>query len=337
MDGVLQVGLSRMTEAGVKLTEVPMRRSPHPSDLAVLISLYKYLREKGPFDLVHGHSSKGGALARLSRLLGGPKAVYTPHAFVTVSPHFGKVEIVTYGIAERVLSLLTAALIAVSEDEAREALHLGYPEGRIRIIPNAIDLDKIHGETGEALRARLGIAPDVVAIGFVGRFSPQKAPLLLLEAFAKVALKHPQSSLVMVGEGPLRPLLQKRAQELGLEGRVLWPGFLEGRVAMRAFDIFALPSNYEGFPYVLLEAMAEGLPVVATRVGGVEMAIREGENGLVVPVGDTESFAQALDLLLSDEQTRNKFGGKSRQHVQRFGLDKMVEAVLALYSGLIKR
>lgn len=105
---------------------------------------------------------------------------------------------------------------------------------------------------------------------------------------------------------------------------------------MRAFDIFALSSDYEGFPYVLLEAMAEGLPLVATRVGGTELAIREGENGFVVPIGDIQGFAQSLDLLLSDTALRRRMGENSRIWVQQFTVDKMVEATLALYKELLQ-
>jgi len=116
---------------------------------------------------------------------------------------------------------------------------------------------------------------------------------------------------------------------------VYWPGAIDGRMAMRMFDVFTLPSDYEGFPYVLLEAMAEGLPVVSTRVGGSEDAILDGENGFIVPVGDPEAMAGALGRLLSDESLRRRFGRKSLERVQAFSVDKMVEATLEVYKALV--
>ena len=336
MDRILEGGLPLLRQSGVRLLELPLRRAPHPGDLKALLALRKYLKQAGLFDLVHGHSSKAGGLARLLRLLGSAKAVYTPHAFITLSSDIGDAARWVYGLVERGLSPLTSALIAVSEDEAREAIRLGYPREKVRIIPNAIDLGTSQGEAREEVRGRLGLGHNDLAVGFVGRFVPQKAPLILLGAFAKVAPKNPQARLVMVGDGPLKNHLKQRARELALEDRVIWPGFMDGRQAMRAFDIFALSSDYEGFPYVLLEAMAEGLPLVATRVGGTEMAIREGENGFVVPIGDIQGFAQSLDLLLSDTALRRRMGENSRIRVQQFTVDKMVEATLALYKELLQ-
>jgi len=160
---------------------------------------------------------------------------------------------------------------------------------------------------------------------------------MLLEAFAQVAHNHPQARLVIVGDGPLRTELEARVNALGLADRVFLPGFIDGRWAMRGFDIFALPSEYEGFPYVLLEAMAEGLPIVATCVGGADQAIVDGENGFVVPVGDVIAFAGALDRLLSDEALRLSMGAQSRLRVKEFSVEKMVDATLALYRELAGR
>ena len=334
-DSLWVANYSGLVSAGVKLVELPMRRAPHPSDLQNLGFLHRYLLKHGPFDLVHGHSSKGGGLARLLRFLGAPRSVYTPHAFITQSPGITKMERLGYGLLERSLSLLTNALIAVSLHEAQEAIRLGYPQSKVHVIPNGIELKFFSEfEKKDALRWKWGVSRDSVVVGFIGRFSPQKAPSLLLKAFSRVATKYNQAYLVMVGDGPLRRQLQEEAQALSIEDRVIWPGYMPGRQAMHAFDIFALSSNYEGFPYVLLEAMAAGLPVVATRVGGTEMTIAEGENGFVVPVGDVDAFAKGLAKLIGDEVLRKSFGRRSLERVKAFSIENMVKKTLALYHDL---
>lgn len=336
MDKVMWRGLPRLRAVGVRLLEVPMRRAPHPSDISAIGALRKYLREAGPFHLVHGHSSKGGGIARLLGFsdMEGFRVVYTPHAFITLSPELFGAKAFVYRSIEKYLACRTDALIAVSEIEVREGLRLGYAKSRIHLVYNGISLDPTHTKSREEVRSELGLKPENLAVGFVGRFSRQKDPWVLLEAFSKVVLSFPGAKLVMVGDGPLRRALVDHAHVLGLEGKIVWPGFLEGRLAMRAFDIFVLPSLYEGFPYTILEAMAEGLPVIATAVGGVQEIIENGKNGFIIPLRSTENLVQALIWLMRDGALRESFGKKSLEQVSRFSVDEMVEATLKVYLSL---
>jgi len=338
MDRIMREGLPRLQAAGVQLLEVPMRRAPHPSDLRAIAAIFRHLREAGPFRLLHGHSSKGGGIARLLGLAdsGGHRVIYTPHAFITLNPKLLWIEELVYGSIERLLAFRTDALIVGSILEAREALRLGYPKSKVHLIYNGISLDPVSPKGREEVRGRLGLKPQDLVVGFVGRFSQQKAPQLLLEAFAKVAPSFPEARLVMVGDGPLKGALVERARALGLEGAVLWPGFMDGRTAMRAFDIFVLPSLYEGFPYAVLEAMAEGLPVIATAVGGVRDAVANEENGFIVPVGSVEGLAEALSRLMKDESLRLAFGRRSLERVRRFSVEEMVSATLQVYQNLLR-
>jgi len=337
MDNILAQALPELEKAGVRCLEVPMRRAPHPSDFIAVFALYRYLRSHGPFTHIHGHSSKAGALARILGLFGGPKVIYTPHAFYTHSLGVGKNLRWIYGIIERALSFSTDALIAVSDYEAKEAFRLGYSRIKTVRIPNGVSLNVESAEEKQQIRRKWNLECDAIVIGFVGRLTSQKSPHVLLEAFSRVTTQHPKALLVMIGDGPLKSWLREKVLELGIENRVVWQGFIDGRWAMRGFDIFALPSEYEGFPYVLLEAMAEGLPIVATCVGGADQAIVDGENGFVVPVGDVMAFAGALDRLLSDEALRLSMGAQSRLRVKEFSVEKMVDATLALYRELAGR
>ncbi|RDI96248.1 glycosyltransferase family 1 protein [Meiothermus sp. QL-1] len=337
LDHVLTQALPRLQQAGVRHIAIPMRRSPHPSDLAVLFRLHRYMADHGPFDLIHGHSSKGGALARLLAWLEKRAVIYTPNAFSTLSKNLSRTQKLLYESAEKVLARTTTALIAVSKSEAVEAQRLGIPAERIKLITNAIQINSGIPKKKSEVRKKLGLSCEHIVIGFVGRFVPQKAPFILIDAFARISTDYSQARLVMVGEGPLRPRMELRIKQLGVAGKVILPGPLEGRWAMQGFDIFALPSDYEGFPYVLLEAMAERLPIVATRVGGAEQAIAEGVNGFLVPTRSTVDFASALSRLLADEKLRKQMGEQSYKRVQAYSVDKMVDATLALYHELLGR
>ena len=305
MDNVFKAGVAALEKQGVPVGRIPMRRELHLSDVAALAALGKYLRTHGPFALVHAHSSKAGGLARLLRLAGGPGVVYTPHGFFTLAPYAGRTRFF-YELVERALSPLTAAIIAVSESDAIEAVRLGCRPEKVRLIPNGIRLEPGCGEVAGELRARWGVRGGDVVVGFVGRFVRQKRPAMLVEAFERVARKHPDVWLVMVGEGPLETELREKAARLGIGARVIWPGWIEGREAVQAFDIVGLSSDYEGFPYVLLEAMAAGVPIVSTKVGAAELLVRQGETGFVVPVGDVDAFARALDRLVQDRILRSQ-------------------------------
>lgn len=337
MDDILREALPKLEKAGVRCIKVPMRRAPHMSDLRTLFTLSEYIRDSGPFDIIHGQSAKGGALARLLRMLVPGKIVYSPHGFLSFYPTSRGFLRGVYGLLESLMAPLTGAVVVLSKWQVEEAVILRYNHDQIRIIPNGLDLFFDNTDSRLDVRKKLGIGFEQVAIGFVGRLAIPKSPLVLLEAFALIAQNHPQACLVIVGDGPLRAELESRVGMLGLAKRVVLPGFINGRWAMRGLDIFALPSDYEGFPYVLLEAMAEGLPIVATRVGGTDQTIIEGKNGFVVPVGDVAAFASALDRLLSDGALRERMGVQSRAGIQEFSLDKMVDATLALYRELAGR
>lgn len=335
IDPIMQKGIPRLQDVGVRLFELPMRRPPHPTDVGVLLKLRKYLSREGSFDIVHGHSSKGGAYARLLRLLGGPKAVYTPHAFVTWATWITPLERFIYGLIERILSYLTAAIIVSSEVEGNEGRCLGIGAHRIRLVHHGVSLNTATTETRKSVRSSLSIEDDMIAIGFVGRFAPQKAPNMILQSFSMVSKQFPNSRLIMIGDGPLDASLKEMSTRLNIEHKVFWPGFIDGRVVMRGFDVLVLPSAYESFGYVLFEAMAEGLPIVATKVGGTELAINEGENGFVVPVGDTSAFSAALSEILADQNKRKQFGINSKANVVKFTIENMVNKTIDTYRSLL--
>jgi glycosyltransferase involved in cell wall biosynthesis len=316
---------------GVRCKPLPMRRGVHPSDLSVVRKARRYLRDEGPFHVVHGHSSKGGAVARLAAVGTGVPCFYTHHGFGADDPTMPRPKRLFYLAVERLLCPATSRVIAVSPEERRAAVRLGLGEARVVLVPNGVGASE--AAPREQARATLGLAGRDLVVGFVGRFVPQKAPDVLLRAMARVVARVPGAKLAMVGDGPLRPELERLAGDLGVSERVLWLGERDARQLTAGFDVFAMPSRKEGLPYVVLEAMSAGLPVVGTDTAGLECLVTTGVNGAVVPCGDHEAMSTALVEILRDPTKRIRYGAASLARVADFTVDAMVDRTVAAYAG----
>jgi glycosyltransferase involved in cell wall biosynthesis len=308
----------------------PMLRQPHWSDVAVLIALARYLRRFGPFDVIHGHSSKGGAYARLLSLYLPGACLYTPHAFITMAPHLTGPQRAVYAAIERCLGRVTNTVICCSHEETQHAARLGIGKERLAVIPNAIAPFDV--PAAPPLREWLRLPTDTVIIGFVGRLDEQKAPRVLVQAAADVLARGYDVHVVMIGAGPLRAELEALACARGIAQRLVWLGDIPSRAWMPGFDILAMPSFYEGFSYVLLEALCAGIPIVCTPVGGVrEAGFVDGVHGFNVPVGDPPALADRLCRLIADADLRQAMGRRARERSACLSLDDMIDQLEATY------
>jgi sugar transferase (PEP-CTERM/EpsH1 system associated) len=239
----------------------------------------------------------------------------------------------------RLLAPLVTEFVAVSRDLARWLVEdVGVPAAKVTQIYNGVDTEAFSPADKEAARRTLGIRDGAVVIGTVGRLDPVKDHRGLLEAFGRIA-RHPQAQLVVVGDGPCRAELEQVGRRLGLDGRVLMLGERQdvARI-LRALDVFALPSLGEGISNALLEAMASGLPVIATRVGGNPELVDHGVTGTLVSPRSAEALAAAFDRYLLDPALIRKHGEAGRQRALRdFSLDRMFGAYDSLYSRLLAR
>lgn len=309
---------------GVRVQDFDLRRAPHPGDLVILLGVARYLRRHGPFDVVHGHSSKGGVHARIAGRGHGAACFYTPHALVTFAPGLGRMQRALYGTVERTLAYLSDAVICVSEAERRHALEIGLPAARLACVPNGLDAGPVPAFTRPALPQNRIIA------GFVGRLEPQKGADLLIEAVIALHARGAPVHTLIAGDGPLRGPLAARLEGAGCAQAVTWLGEVDGRGLMAVLDLLVMPSRYEGFPYVLLEALHAGLPVVCTPVGGVEETVHDGSNGWVVPP-QPGAIAAAVESLL-DAPTRQAMAAAARQRAAEFTVEVMANRLLALYA-----
>ncbi|MFO0850051.1 MAG: glycosyltransferase [Gemmataceae bacterium] len=216
----------------------------------------------------------------------------------------------------------------------------GFRGNRIRVIENGIDVDR-YGPAADraALRQRLGLDPDRRYIVHVARHHPVKDQPTLIRGFASAAPDYPDVDLLLVGDGPLRADLERLADELGVAGRVRFVG-IQKNVAewLAAADVFALTSVSEAASLTLLEAMATGLPVVVTAVGGNPEIVRDGVDGLLFPRGDAAGCATAFRELLDDPDHAERLGESGRDRVrERYRLDQTVAAYYRLYRELAGR
>lgn len=318
---------------GLVAVNVPMRWQVHPADIASVVRLRRYMGDAGPFDIVHGHSSKGGAIARLAALGQASRTVYTPNAIRTMSPVIRKSSRVAFSGVERFLAGITDAIVAVSSQELAHLEQVGVKPAIARVIPNGIEPSPLPSR--ERARKELGLPADALVLGFVGRLTAQKAPEVLIESFASVAASRPRVHLAMVGEGELQYDLQRRTEELGLRGRIHWLGPRPGLFSMPAFDVFVLPSRYEGLPYVLLEALSAHLPIVTTSTSGADDLVESGVNGFVISPEDPRELAAAIGRLVDDPELRGRFATEADGRAFRFPCSRMVEDTERLYLELL--
>jgi glycosyltransferase involved in cell wall biosynthesis len=239
-------------------------------------------------------------------------------------------------IIKRRLSVFLADVVITPSNASKKVLceDYGYPPRRVRVIPNGVE---VKGVSREAQRSErpwlLGVADVDVLIGAVGRLSQQKGFQYLLPAFELVHRQCPQTKLCIVGEGELRAELERWIADRHMQDHVLLLGHRRDVDACLAcFDVFAFPSLFEGMPFTLLEAMAAGLPIVATAIPPIEEAIDDGKEGLLVPAKNVEVLAETLLALIQNPPLRKYLGRQARKRVaEQYSLRACLEHTWQLY------
>lgn len=333
-------GLDDARRLGVRTLLIPslVRRIDPLMDLRALADIHRWIRRLAP-DIVHTHTSKAGLLGRLAaRLAGVPQVVHTAHGHVFYG-HFGRLLTRLFLVIERLADRITDRQVALTRGEGEDDLRLKVTRpGKLVTIHSGVDVARFAaaGEENRAARSDFRLPEGVPIVGFVGWLIPVKGPEVLLDAMDRVWANHPSAVIAYVGKGEMEEELRARVRREGLEGRVRFLGWREDvECLLPLFDILALPSRNEGMGRVLVEAMAAGLPVVASRVGGVPDLVADGENGFLVPPDDPPALAAAVDAILSDPALARRMGAEGRRRCGRFGVEAMIAKIDALYRDLV--
>lgn len=292
-------------------------------DVRLIFALRRLLRNE-EVDVVHTHNFAPLIYGSLAARLCGIGTLNTRHGRAALTTH-------------QLIWALTNRVVAVSEDARRELMrHNRIRPEKVQVIINAIDLTqyKSVAAPSQDRRCELGIPGGALVCGIVGRLSREKDHRTLLMAFDTLLKSGSSAHLVIVGGGPLEGGLKSLVQSLGMGDRVHFLGFRSDVAELlRLFDLFVLSSTEEGISLTLIEAMAAGLPIVATRVGGNPEVVTDGETGILVESGRPAELASALESLLRDPDTRRRMGQRGREiAMQRFDIERLVDEYQAIYT-----
>ncbi|OGL00948.1 MAG: hypothetical protein A3I14_01880 [Candidatus Rokubacteria bacterium RIFCSPLOWO2_02_FULL_73_56] len=347
--GALAVGLAESEAAvvddarrrGCRVVDVPaLGREVRPlRDLAALRQLTALMRRERP-RIVHTHTSKAGFLGRLAaRLARVPAVIHQPHGHVFYG-YWGAPRTALYVALERRAARWTDRIVTLTERGTAEHLARGIGRpGQYATVPSGVPTAALRAAAPPraAARARLGLAPDAYVVAGLGRLVPVKGFDLLVEALPRLAAEVPSARVLLVGDGPERAALEARARALGVAARLHVTGATpEVAAHLAAADVLAAPSRNEGMGRALVEAMALGLPVVATAVGGIPAVVEDGGCGRLVPPGDADALAAALAGLGRDARLRETLGRAAVVRAEAFSSEVALARMRAVYDALAR-
>jgi len=317
-----------LARAAAPFAEVHGMRMGGDADLTLALRLAGLIRRTRP-DLVHLHSRIGadvwgGVAARLT----GVPVVHTRRVD---NPERRWLVAAKYRLHDRV--------IAISECIGQVLLSEGLPEKKLRVVRSAVDWKRWATPCDrQEIKDSLKLPEDSLLIGVVAQLIPRKGHRFLLDALPPLMETHPQLHVRFFGQGPLAKKIASQITRLGLRGRVALAGFRDdlSRV-LPCLDVLVHPATMEGLGVSLLQAASAGVPILATRVGGIPEAVHDWVNGILVHPGDTAGLQRALTRLVSDAGLRRRLGHGGQELMQReFSIDVMVEGNLGVYRELVE-
>jgi glycosyltransferase involved in cell wall biosynthesis len=320
-----------MERAGIEV--IPLGRMGHKRfDVGIILSLCRLMRHR-EVDIVHTHLYHAGRYGRIAAALARvPCVVATFHNIYKTSRF--KQHCFNWALGK-----VTDRVIAVSEAVKDHLVRYDHLDpASITVVPNGIDLRVFSGHNGAKARRSLGVPSDAYLIGTVGRLEVQKGQIVLLQAMRELMTECPEARGLIVGGGSQEGILRRVADDLGLRDRVIFTGLRRDiPELLAALDLFVLPSLWEGFPLALLEAMASGLPVVATSVGGVPEIISDRSIGILIDPRRPDQLVAAIMRCRDDRQSAVRMAEAGRRWVEQCGSIQAYKRRLeALYLQLLQ-
>jgi len=348
-----------LTEEALKLSDVTVHLIPELvreigplKDLKALIKIKTILkqlqrdqqkenRENAGDIIVHTHCSKAGILGRWAAYLAGIRCIV--HSYHGFSFNVFQPPLLSAGyiFLERITSIITTKFIMVSKANIERGIHKKIlMRDKVILIRSGIDIEKFQKAECAVMTKRKELAgsDEIPLIAMIACLKPQKAPLDFIKVANSVLQHTPEARFVLVGDGVLRPDVEQLIRQLGLDNKI---GLLGWRrdipEIMKCIDVLVLTSLWEGVPRVLPQAMASGVPIVATEVDGTPEAVQNGVNGFVLPPGDTEGIGEKIIYLITHPEKARTMGEKGKQLVDEFDIWKMTHQQEQLYAELLQR
>lgn len=334
-----------LAEQGIGYHCVPeLQRAIHPlKDFGALRKL-RALFKKQRYDIVHTHSSKTGFLGRVAAKLAGiPCIVHTVHGFAFPAAR-SRFEYGIYWILEWLAGRCCHAVIVLTESDREICIKsLGLPVSKVKLIPNAVDTtiyQPASTEQRREIRAKhFKVDEETLTVLMVGRLWRQKAPEVLLEAAIKLMHGHCEKRIEVffVGDGELRERLERRASEAQLSNKIHFLGWRSDvPELLQGADLFVLPSRWEGLSLAILEAMASGVPIIASDIAANRAATHDGECGMLFELENSTELADAMDRLCRSSYLRSELRSKGLKLVtENHQLEQRVSRLEELYRGVL--
>ena len=304
-------------------------------DLTIVRKLTKVLNNYN-IDIVHTHNQGPLLYMYLARFFqNNCLLVHTEHINMNKEHSYQKKHL----IYNRILYRKINGFVSVAEHLTRDLkTHYGLRKAKVDTIRNCVASNTAQIIPGVSLREELGVSKDTFIIGNISALRKQKDHTTLLKAMEQLNTKYPNTILVIAGDGELKNELQSKAKELGLEKAIYFLGYRSDvNELLSQFDIFVLPSLYEGLPLCILEAMSAARPIVATNADGTNELIEDETTGLLVPLSDHVQLAAALERLIEDADLAKALGKNAKEHVKaKYSMDEMILSYELYYKELLE-
>lgn len=319
-------------DLGIKVHDIPFRRSPLDRENILAYKLLKKLIIKEEYDTVHTHTPVASMIVRLvCRNKVKPQIIYTAHGF-----HFFKgaplKNWLLYYPIERWLSKYTDLLITINKEDFSRASR--FKSKKVKYIPGVgIDVDKIN-ETSvdlEEKRKKLGVPKNGFILLSVGELNDNKNHQVVIKAIGRLNI--PNIHYIICGQGINKNYLLELGEELGISNQIHLLGFREDVIEIcKIADVFVFPSKREGLPVSIMEAMASGLPIIATEIRGTTDLVVRDQGGYLVKPTDVDAFMESIDTLYSDENIRKELSEKNREESEKYSINRILSELYGVYN-----
>ena len=334
--------VNAITSEGIQYKHIPMsyRINPIMDILSLLLMTWYFRKER--FHLVHTHTAKAGIIGRISaRLAGIPVVIHSYHGIPFYEGQ-NKLLKYIYSKIEQLIGRITDMAFSQNQGDIDELVfnHV-LPQEKILYEGNGVDIEKLDALRSDAnvhkLRRQLAIDECVTVIGCFARLEPVKGHTFLLNAFEKLLRVRPDVVCLIAGDGPLRRDLESLAQKLRIHQNLRFLGWIDDIQPLHALiDILVLPSQKEGIPRTVMEAMTASKPVVATNVPGTREIVIHQHTGILVPYGDEQAMCDALLAIVKDKEKANRYGKNGREQIEgEFDERLVIKRILKAYTNLI--